>query len=242
MKGLILAGGRGSRIHGQSHDKNKCMCRFQGRRIIEYSLESALGAGVEEIILLVGYKAETIINELGIVYAGIPIRYVIQWEQRGLVHAMECCQAALDGSDFCMFLADEVLINPRHREMVKEFSDPEIFALCGTVEAEDISNVRKTYAVIIHEETGQVFRLIEKPHTPFNHIQGTGNCIFRSQIFDYIPLTPINQSRKEKELPDLIQCAVDDGKLVKAFEIGSWYANVNTLEELNFQPPAGKKI
>ena len=121
--------------------------------------------------------------------------------------------------------------------MVKAFKNPQIFALCGTVRVEDLSRICKTYTVILNEETGQIFRLIEKPRTPLNNIQGTGNCVFRNQIYDYIPLTPVNQNRKEKELPDLIQCAVDDGKLVKAFDIASWYANVNTLEELNFQPP-----
>jgi dTDP-glucose pyrophosphorylase len=61
---------------------------------------------------------------------------------------------------------------------------------------------------------------------------GTGNCIFRSEILSYIDETPINHHRGEKELPDLIQCAVDDGNTVKSFVLGDMYFNVNSLEDL----------
>jgi UDP-N-acetylglucosamine diphosphorylase / glucose-1-phosphate thymidylyltransferase / UDP-N-acetylgalactosamine diphosphorylase / glucosamine-1-phosphate N-acetyltransferase / galactosamine-1-phosphate N-acetyltransferase len=232
MKALILAGGRGSRLNEVTADRNKCMCEFQGRNIIEYSLDNALLAGVDEIVILVGYRAETIINRYGNRYRDVPVRYVIQWELRGVVHAIECCQDALEGQDFLLFLADEILLTPRHQAMVESFSDPAVFALCGTVRVEDVNQVRKTYSVIRDERDGRIHRLVEKPRTPLNNIQGTGNCLFRNGIFDYIAHTPLNQIRQEKELPDLIQCAIDDGKLVREFDICSWYTNVNTMEEL----------
>jgi dTDP-glucose pyrophosphorylase len=75
-------------------------------------------------------------------------------------------------------------------------------------------------------------RLEEKPVKPVNNIMGTGNILCRNAIFDYIPLTPINEKRKEKELPDLIQCCIDDGKNVKAFQICEEYSNINSKEDL----------
>ncbi len=78
----------------------------------------------------------------------------------------------------------------------------------------------------------RIYRLIEKPRNPPNDVRGTGNCIFRSEIFNYVEHTPINQSRNEKELPDLIQCAIDDGHLVKAFDIGEGYVNINTPADI----------
>lgn len=236
MKALLLAGGRGSRLNDLTTERNKCMCSFDGRTIIEYNLDNAIRSGVDEIVLVVGYKAETIINAYGNRYRGVPIRYVIQWEQKGLVHAIECAQDALAGADFALFLADEILINPRHDQMIAEFRNPDVFAFCGTVRVSDLTQIRKTYAVIVDERTGRIHRLVEKPRTPLNDIQGTGNCVFRNEIFNYIPFTPINHIRHEKELPDLVQCAIDDGKMVRAFEVGSWYTNVNTLEELNRRP------
>ena len=65
-----------------------------------------------------------------------------------------------------------------------------------------------------------------------NNIMGTGNCIFNSEIFSYINQTPINQKRGEKELPDLIQCAIDEGNIVKSFKICDHYVNINAPEEI----------
>jgi dTDP-glucose pyrophosphorylase len=62
---------------------------------------------------------------------------------------------------------------------------------------------------------------------------GTGNCIFKNKIFDYVPYTPINYMRKEKELPDLIQCTIDDGNPVKLFYINAKYVNINTPEDIS---------
>lgn len=239
MKALILAGGRGKRLDAATEFHNKCMLRFGDKHVIEYSLENALRSGVEEIVVVVGYRAEMIINAFSTSYKGIPIRYVIQWDQRGLVHAIECARETLEESDFFLFLADEVLLGARHQAMVEAFSDPETFALCGVVEVEDPTRITKTYGLIYDNSSSQIFRLIEKPGRPLNNTQGTGNCIFRNEIFNYIEATPINQQRKEKELPDLIQCAIDDGKVVKAFEIGSWYSNINTISELEETFPAG---
>ena len=233
MKALVLAGGRGSRLKEITLDLNKCMCLYRGRHIIENSLDAALRVGAEEIVIVVGYRAETIINVYGNCYQGVRIRYVIQWEQKGVVHAIECARGAIDGHDFFLTLADEVLVDPRHEVMREAFQNERIFALCGVVRVQDLNQIKKTYALMVDGAGGQIYRLVEKPRTPLGNLQGTGNCLFRNAIFDYIPDTPINQQRQEKELPDLIQCAVDSGKTVKIFDIGSMYANVNTSDELN---------
>lgn len=232
MKALILAGGRGNRLEPITDEINKCMLPLAGKPLIEYSLEGARAAGVDEIVVVVGYLAEDIINTYGNRFHDVPIRYVIQWEQRGLVHAMECASRALGNSDFMLFLADEILLNPRHAEMIRTFRDEAVFVLCGVIEVEDRSQISKTYAIIRNEEDDRIYRLIEKPARPMNNIMGTGNCIFRNAILSYIADTPINQKRGEKELPDLIQCAIDDGQKVKAFFISDRYVNVNTPEDI----------
>ena len=233
MKALILAGGRGSRLKELTESINKCMHPYQGRPLIEYSLRSAVSAAVEEILIVVSYQAESIINYFGNSYEGIPIKYIIQWERKGLVHAIECSKEAIDGRDFMLFLADEMLFNPKHVDMFHYYSEQNVFALCGAVRVEDMSQIKKTYAIIYDEQTHQIYRLIEKPRRPLNHWMGTGNCVFKNQIFEYIPFTPINQNRNEKELPDLIQCAIDDGQVVKFFNIGGDYVNINTVEDIN---------
>jgi dTDP-glucose pyrophosphorylase len=232
VKALVLAAGRGSRLGPQTDDSNKCMLPLFGKPLVQYSLENARRAGVEEIVVVVGYHAEQVINGFGIDFQGIRVQYVIQDEARGLVHAIETAQPAIGRSDFMLFLADEILWHPNHAAMVKAFEEQQLFAICGVVTETQHEEIRKTYALIQNEQTQQIYRLIEKPRHPQNNIRGTGNCIFRKEIFDYVPLTPINQNRGEKELPDLIQCAIDDGESVRSFDIGEGYVNINTPEDI----------
>jgi dTDP-glucose pyrophosphorylase len=233
MKALVLAGGRGTRLHEFTDDKNKCMHEFRGRPLLAYSLENACRAGVSEIIIVVSYKAESIINHFGNRFRGTPVKYVIQWERKGLVHAIECSAETIDGSDFMLFLGDEILVSPRHDEMIHCYYEERAFALCGTVWVTDKSRISKTYSMIYNEQDHRIYRLIEKPRHPVNNLMGTGNCVFNNGILGYISHTPINQQRGEKELPDLIQCAIDDGQLVRYFDIGGGYININTLEDLD---------
>lgn len=232
MKALILAAGRGKRLGVLSDNINKCMTRVRGRQLISYSFDYAAAIPqISSIVVVVGYRADDIIKTFGYAYKGKKVAYVRQKERHGLVHAIEQSRDAIGKSDFMLMLGDELMMNPRHAAFVRSFQKSGVFALCGVVLVRDTSLIRKTYTVI-RGAGGRVFRLIEKPGHVFNNMMGTGNCIFKNAIFSYIPKTPINQKRHEKELPDLIQCAVDEGNIVKTFAICTAYVNVNYREEL----------
>lgn len=232
MKVLILAGGRGKRLNSISENANKCMVPVNDVPIIEYSLRCIADTEITEIIIVVGYRAEDIINTYGNSYHRKTIKYVIQPEQKGLVHAIECAAETISDEDFMLMLGDELMIKPMHHQMIEYFNnDTDIFAICGTVIVEDINLIKKTYSVIQSDEN-RIFRLVEKPSNPLNNIMGTGNCIFRNEILSFIPHTPINQRRNERELPDLIQCAVDEGRLVKSFRVCDHYVNLNEPKEI----------
>lgn len=231
LTALILAGGRGKRMEMVTSSINKCMLPFNGKPLISYSLENAARAGVSEMVIVVGYRAEDIINYFGNRYQNICVKYVIQREQKGIVHAIESARDTIDGADFMSFLGDEILVDPRHEEMMNLFCSSGSFVICGVTRARNISDISKTYA-IIQDQTSNIYRLIEKPRKPLNDIMGTGNCIFKNGIFDYIPYTPVSHNRGEKELVDMIQCAIDEGEPVKSFNIGSGYININTEEDI----------
>lgn len=231
MKALILAGGRGTRLDAFSKGINKCMIKVLDKHVLEFNLDSAVNTTIGEIIIVVGYRAEEIINRFGIEYRGKPIRYVIQWEQKGLVHAIECAREALCGDDFMLMLGDEILINPRHQEMIDHFHSGGATAICGILQVQDKELIKRTYT-IIQGEDGRIFRLIEKPRQPLNSFMGTGDCVFKHEILDYIDFTPIHHERKEKELPDLIQSLIDDGKIAKSFIICDKYTNINTEDDV----------
>ena len=232
LKALILAGGRGKRLNSLTEKENKCMLEFEGMPLIEYSLENALRIGVSEIIIVVGHLAERIINTYGNSYKDTRIRYCIQREQLGLVHAIETAKGAMDGSDFILLLGDEFFRNGNHEPLLETFSRDDVFAVCGVIKVDNRKYIDKTYSILFDKESKRIFRLIEKPRNPINNMMGSGNIIFRNQIFDYVKETPINQKRGEKELPDLVQCAIDDGKKVVYDVLAYEYVNVNTPEDI----------
>src|SRR5438045_282621 len=121
MKALILAGGRGKRLNGDASNTNKCMTIVNDKPAIEYSLDCAANSPVDEIIIVVGHRAEEIINTYGNRYRDKVLKYVLQWEQRGLVHAVETARATIGGDDFMLLLGDEILVNPRHAAMLEQY-------------------------------------------------------------------------------------------------------------------------
>jgi dTDP-glucose pyrophosphorylase len=232
MKALILAGGRGKRLEKMTNSLNKCMFEFHGKPVLEYNIARAAEVeDIDEIAIVVGYRAEDVINRYGIEYRGKRIKYVIQWERRGLVHAIESAKDVIGGDDFFLLLGDEVLMKSRHREMLDEFKHGNAFAICGVMFQRDKEKIKRTYTVLT-DDSGRILRLIEKPTKALNNWQGTGHCVFKNEILSYIERTPIRPERGEKELPDLIQCAVDDGQLVKIFDICDEYTNINSEEDL----------
>lgn len=232
IKALILAAGRGRRLNELCPEVNKCMIEIKGKPLIEISLDSAaLIPEIREIIIVVGYQAESIINRYGNAYNGKSVRYCIQKEQKGLVHAIESAERQIDGSDFMLFLGDEIVLGAYHAEMINKFRDKDIFAICGVVKEDSPERIGRTYT-IAQSEDSTIYRLVEKPKTPFNKWMGTGNCLFRNSILRYADKVPLHYIRNEKELPDLIQCAIDDGRIVKSFNLCDYYININSAGEL----------
>ena len=240
MKAIILAAGRGNRLSNKTNNINKCMLELNGKPILEYNLDRAAEIDeVDKIIIVVGYKADDIISRYGLTYKEKSISYVYQYEQKGLVDALKRAETALNGEDFFLMLGDEILVNSRHKEMVKEFlNNNYIFGFCGMIEQKDLLKISKTYGIFTSNdywEGDYICRLIEKPRTPSeNFLQGTGHCVFRNSILDYVDETPVNirRGRQEKELPDLIQCVVDNCKIVKPYIIADNYCNINCEEDL----------
>jgi dTDP-glucose pyrophosphorylase len=183
MKGLILAAGRGSRLGEQTREQTKCMLPMFGRPLIQYSLDNAVRAGVSEIVTVVGYRAEQIINCFGIEFEGVRVQYVFQHEPEGVVHAMECSRDAIGDDDFMLLLADEILWRPKHEEMVEKFEVEDLTVICGVVHGAEPEEIRSTYAVIEDDRDHRIYRLIEKPRNPPNDIRGTGNCVVRRRSF-----------------------------------------------------------
>jgi glucose-1-phosphate thymidylyltransferase/bifunctional UDP-N-acetylglucosamine pyrophosphorylase/glucosamine-1-phosphate N-acetyltransferase len=240
MKALILAGGRGSRLEDWTKERNKSMIKLYEKPLIENNLDHAVDIGVSEIILVCCYKPEEIRKYIGNEYKGVKVRYIIEKEGRGLVSAIENAKEELGKSDFILMLADEILIEANLREMIRKFKKEELFAVCGIIYEEDKLSIAKTYTAMVNEKN-RAFRLIEKPKVKINNIKGTGHCVLKNEILNYIERTPINAIRGQKELVDLIQVAIDDGKKVCVYPVTKEYVNVNTKEDFELAKEIVKK-
>lgn len=228
MHALVLAAGKGQRLEDATLRQNKCMLEYRSRPILEHILERLSSLYfVDDIVLVVGHCAEAIIDHFGNRYDGKRIRYVIQREQRGLVHAIECARDRLTGPEFLLHLGDEIMTAPRYEEFYDWYRDRQLHACLGAVRVADRERIKNTYT-FLYDESRRVARLIEKPVLPLNDLMGTGNVIFGSQVFEYIDLTMPNPIRGEKELPELLQTMIDHGRTVGFFELCEQYANVNT--------------
>lgn len=232
LKALILAAGRGRRLLKHTEEINKAMLIFNNKHMIEYSLENALVMDSQEIVIVVGYKAKQVMDFVGSSYKNIPVRYVLQREQKGVVHAIECSKSTIAERNFVLMLADEFFLCPDHPAFVNYFYNENAFAVCGIVHVSNRKRIMKTYSVHADACSQKIAQLIEKPKYPINDIMGTGNILFRNDIFHYVPSTPINPQRGERELPDLIQCAINDNQKVLYFSLAKGYININTTEDL----------
>jgi len=233
MKALILAAGKGKRLNGVLEGKNKCLTMVGNKPIIERILDNITKIHeIREVVIVVGFMAEDIIGYFGESYKNLHIIYVTQKEQKGVVDAMECARNEIAGDDFLLHLGDELMNSPKHAEMLEVFYNQEFFTLVGSIAVDNTELIKKTYT-FTYDTDGNITKLVEKPKIPFNNQMGTGNIIFRGDIYNYIDKTPVNPVRGEKELVDLIQMAIDDSKRTSYFEITDYFINLNTIEEFN---------
>ena len=232
MKGIVLAAGKGSRL-AELNLQHKSFAVVQKKHIIDYSLDLLTGGGttslVDEIVVVVGYHAQTIIDYIGDCYKGIPVKYVYQNELKGIAHAVLISKDSLN-EDFIMCLADEIMVNPRLAEMISCFKESNATCVCGAViDNEDISMKPIAYDI---DENNNILKVTEKPKEYHNAIRGIGECIFKKEALNYLEELEPNPIRGELEMGNWIQMAVDDEKIVKVFDLADGYINVNYAKDI----------
>ena len=229
LKALILAGNRYRQNDKKFIDTNRCLVSISGKPVLEQNLDRAIEVpSVDDIIIVLGYGGEDIINSYGNIYKGHIIKYVIQWTQRGIVHAIYNASREIGDDDFFLLIADEIIKESNHEMMADYFHYNSFFGVCGVVRPRQNLDISNTYGVSL--EGFSITEVEENPIETIKYIlQGTGHCMFSNNILSYIRKTPINESRGERDLAGLIQCAIDNGEDIKAFEIGKSYNTVTGL-------------
>jgi glucose-1-phosphate thymidylyltransferase len=227
LKGLILSGGRGTRLRPITHTSAKQLVPVANKPVLFYGIESLAAAGIEEVgIIIAPETGDEIRAAAGSGERfGISITYIEQAEPAGLAHAVLTAEGFLGDSPFVMYLGDNLLRNGIV-DLVDRFRSAQPDALILLTHVPDPWN----YGVA--ELNGErVARLVEKPKEPAGDLALVGVYMFTPSIFD--AARAIEPSwRGELEITDAIQRLIDSGMSVDPHIVRGWWKDTGRLEDM----------
>ena len=226
MQAVVLAAGKGTRLRPLTDDKPKVLVEVNGTPLIEDVFDNLIDAGASELIVVVGYKAEQIIDRYGDEYRDTPITYTHQREQLGLAHAILQAEPHIDG-DFMLMLGDNVFRGNLKDVANRQKEDRADAAfLVEEVPYEEASR----YGVLDTNEYGEVTEVVEKPDDPPSNLVMTGFYTFTPAIFHACHLVQPSD-RGEYELPDAIDLLIQSGRTIDAIRLDGWRIDVGFPED-----------
>jgi len=228
MKGILLAGGTGSRLYPITHTGPKQLVPIANKPVLDYAIEDLKEAGITEIGVVLGNKGRNAIQEHlgdGSAY-GVDITYIVQGDPLGLAHAVGCAQDFVGDDSFVVYLGDD-LMREGIEEMVSDFNPEKYAAGIGLQEVDEPSR----YGVVELNENDDVIKLVEKPDDPPSNLALIGIYIFTPEIFDQIEkLEP--SWRGELEITDAIQGLLDAGNRVQSHVVHGWWKDTGKPEDV----------
>ena len=227
MKGVLLAGGTGSRLHPLTRVTNKHLLPVYNQPMIFYPLQTLVNAGLRDILLVAGGPNAGDFLQLlsdGKDFGLRRLHYTFQEGEGGIADALRLAEDFAEGEKLCVILGDNIIENHigeaverfRAQErgahlILKEVSDPERF---GCPELRD----------------GRILRIEEKPRQPKSRYAVTGIYFYDSSVFQKISrLRP--SWRGELEITDVNNMYVDEGTLTFSVLEG-WWSDAGTFESL----------
>ncbi len=238
MKGLILSGGKGTRLWPLTFTSAKQLIPVANKPILFRVIEAIRDAGITEIGIVVGDTADEIKSAVrrGSKW-GVKVTYIHQEEPLGLAHAVKVSQGFLGDDRFVMFLGDNVIeggISP----LIKQFAKSDWNSQIVLTEVPH----PQQYGVAELNTEGQIVKLVEKPKEPPSNLALVGIYMFDHHIWEAVDA--IRPSwRGELEITDAIQWLVESGYQVYPYIHRGWWidtgapgdmleANSLVLEEL----------
>lgn len=233
MQAIVLAAGKGTRMNcEENNSKPKVMYHLNGIPMIKYGVDALRKVGVNDIILVVGYKKEQVRD-----YFGNSVKYAIQEEQLGTGHAVMMAKPLLDVSDGILVCCGDMplfkLETIKHLIEVYHSQKPMI-ALLSAIFVEPFG-----YGRIVRSSTNEVSSIVEQKDCSPKQ-QGIKECNTGFYIFNgewlrrNLSRLHTNNSQKEYYLTDLVGLAVSQGQKVVAVPVAdeSEALGINTPEQL----------
>lgn len=226
MKAVVLAAGEGTRLHPLTEDKSKGMVEVNGKPILTHCFEQLAELGADELVVVVGYLKENIIEHYGDEFEEIPITYAHQREQNGLAHALLTVEEHVD-DDFMLMLGDNIFqanLGDVVRRQQEERADAAF--LVEEVEWEEASR----YGVCDTNKYGEVTDVVEKPDDPPSNLVMTGFYTFSPAIFHACHLVQPS-TRGEYEISEAIDLLIQSGRTIDAIGLEGWRIDVGYPED-----------
>ncbi len=226
MKGLILSGGRGTRLRPLTYTNAKQLIPVANKPILFYGIEAIVNAGIDDIGIVVGETGEEVKAAAGDGSKfDCKISYIQQDAPLGLAHAVKVSQEYLGDDRFVMYLGDNV-IKDGINDLVAEFRNdkPNSQILLAKV-------ANPTQFGVAELDGDRVARLEEKPEKPKSDLALVGVYMFDKSI--HTAVNSIEPSgRGELEITDAISWLIDNGYRVVPHIIGGWWKDTGKLDDL----------
>jgi glucose-1-phosphate thymidylyltransferase len=226
MRGLILSGGRGTRLRPITYTSAKQLVPVANKPILFYGLEALAASGLEEIGIVVGDTAQEIRDAVGDGSRwGVRVTYIPQSAPLGLAHAVLTAEPFLRGQPFVMYLGDNLIREPL-APLVASFKRT---APAAQILLAKVPNPQDFGVAML--EGNRVVRLVEKPAVPPSELALVGVYMFDDHVFDAARgIRP--SGRGELEITDAIQYLIDRGLTVHPHVIEGWWKDTGKLEDL----------
>ena len=221
MKGVILAGGSGTRLHPLTRITNKHLLPIYDRPMVNYAIEALVSAGVNELMLVTGGTHAGEFFRLlgnGHEYGIDRLFYAYQDQAGGIAEALGLAERFVDRDRCVVMLADNV-VERSLRPSVQNFESQSAGARILLSPVEDDTHLRHLGVPELQDD--RVVRILEKPETPPSNYAVTGIYFYDETVWDVIPtLEP--SGRGELEITDVNNAFVERGAMEYDVLAGFW--------------------
>ena len=202
---VILAAGEGQRLRPFTVNRPKVMLSIAGKPILQYVIEALAQNGIRDIVLVVGYHKEQVLDHFGAGESlGVALTYVTQQKQLGTAHALAQAKEAIKG-DFLVLPGDNLIA----AATIDRFAA----VAPGAVLVKKVDNPRRYGVVTV--KRGAVQEIIEKPEEVASNLVSTGIYSLSKAIFDFV--------EPQLDLPDVVNRMLGQGHTIQAVETeGIW--------------------